>query len=107
MIKLADRGRKVFIDYGFSCGRAWVEIDGKVIAQTTGDDFYMRNEDVQRLQEVLFGIEEPPSTEDLLAKCQEAMQEFVDRCDRGEVRSTYTYDTFKQILKETGCDTQD
>ena len=30
-----------------------------------------------------------------------AMQEFVDRLDRGEVRSRYTYAKFKQLL-ETG-----
>ena len=28
----------------------------------------------------------------------EAMQEFVDRVDKGEVRSTYTYNKFKDIL---------
>jgi hypothetical protein len=36
-------------DYGFSCGRHWVEIDGKVIAQTSGDDVWLRDEDVHRL----------------------------------------------------------
>ena len=30
---------------------------------------------------------------------REAMQEFVDRCDRGEVRSRYTYNKFKDLLK--------
>ncbi len=28
-----------------------------------------------------------------------AMQEFVDRCDKGEVRSTKTYTKFKAILE--------
>jgi hypothetical protein len=37
------------VDYGFSCGRHWVEIDGKVIAQTSGDDVWLRDEDVHRL----------------------------------------------------------
>lgn len=32
------------------------------------------------------------------ARMSEAMQEFVDRCDRGEVRSRYTYDKFRAIL---------
>ena len=39
----------VSIDYGFSCGRHWVEIDGKMIAQTPGNDFWMRDEDIRRL----------------------------------------------------------
>jgi hypothetical protein len=30
---------------------------------------------------------------------KEAMQEFVDRCDKGEVRSKKTYSKFKEILK--------
>lgn len=34
-------------------------------------------------------------------KLREAMQHFVDRCDRGEVRSTRTYAQFKQLLEET------
>ena len=37
------------VDYGFACGRHWVEIDGKVIAQTSGDDVWLRDEDVHRL----------------------------------------------------------
>jgi hypothetical protein len=39
----------VSIDYGFSCGRYWVEIDGKVIAQTPGDDLWMKDNDVRLL----------------------------------------------------------
>lgn len=31
----------------------------------------------------------------------EAMQEFVNRVDIGEVRSTYTYNKFKEIIKAT------
>jgi hypothetical protein len=37
------------IDYGYACGRHWIEIDGKVIAQTSGDDVWLRDEDVHRL----------------------------------------------------------
>ncbi len=29
---------------------------------------------------------------------KEAMQEFVNRVDKGEIRSKYTYDKFKKIL---------
>ena len=29
----------------------------------------------------------------------DAMQEFVDRCERGEIRSKYTYTKFKELLK--------
>lgn len=36
------------IDYGFSCGRHWIEIDGKVIAQSE-NDILMCDEDVHRL----------------------------------------------------------
>ena len=39
----------VSIDYGFSCGRHWVEIDGKMIAQTPGDALWMNDKDVRRL----------------------------------------------------------
>lgn len=31
---------------------------------------------------------------------KEAMQEFVNRCEKGEVRSKYTYSKFKELLKE-------
>jgi hypothetical protein len=34
------------VDYGFSCGRHYIIIDGKTIAQTTGDDVQMFDEDV-------------------------------------------------------------
>lgn len=37
------------IDYGFSCGRHWMEIDGKIVAQTAGDDVWLRDEDVHAL----------------------------------------------------------
>jgi hypothetical protein len=39
----------VSIDYGYACGRHWVEIDGKVIAQTHGDDLWMKDEEIRRL----------------------------------------------------------
>lgn len=31
-------------------------------------------------------------------RLKEAMKVFVDRCDKGEVRSTRTYNKFKQLL---------
>jgi len=37
------------IDYGFACGRHWIEIDGNVIAQTSGDEVWLRDEDVHRI----------------------------------------------------------
>jgi hypothetical protein len=37
---------------------------------------------------------------DCLEPYKEAMQEFVDRVDRGEVKSTYTYNKFKKLLNE-------
>jgi hypothetical protein len=37
------------IDYGFTCGRHWIMIDGKGIAQTPGDAVWLRDEDVHRL----------------------------------------------------------
>jgi hypothetical protein len=33
---------------------------------------------------------------------RDAMQEFVDRCDNGEVLSKYTYAKFKEILDRAG-----
>lgn len=35
----------------------------------------------------------------IVERLRDAMQEFVDRCERGEVRSKYTYDKFKRLLK--------
>ena len=37
----------------------------------------------------------------LLEECLDAMQEFVDRVDKGEVRSTYTYNKFKKLLNKS------
>ena len=36
------------------------------------------------------------------ARLREAMQLFVDRCDKGEVRSTRTYAQFKELLAQKG-----
>lgn len=36
------------VDYGFSCGRHWMSIDGHFIAQTPGD-IWLRDEDVHRV----------------------------------------------------------
>ena len=40
-------------DYGFSCGRHYIVIDGLVIAQSTGDDVWLKDEDVHRMGYVL------------------------------------------------------
>lgn len=37
---------KVKIEHGFSCGRHWIKINDVMIAQTQGDDVWMRDEDV-------------------------------------------------------------
>lgn len=39
----------VHIDYGAACGRHWVSIDGKVLAQTPGDRVPLRDGDVVRI----------------------------------------------------------
>src|ERR1700722_13830653 len=36
----------VKIDCGFSCGRHWIKINDVMIAQTSGDDVWMKDEDV-------------------------------------------------------------
>jgi len=36
---------------------------------------------------------------DEIDRLRAAMQEFVDRCERGEVRSKYTYNKFKKLLE--------
>lgn len=43
----------VSIDYGFSCGRHWIQIDGKTIAQTHGDDYWMPDEEIRRLAQAV------------------------------------------------------
>jgi hypothetical protein len=45
--------KKVEINYGLSCGRNWIEIDGKMIYQADGADLYMKDEDVAKLIKVL------------------------------------------------------
>jgi hypothetical protein len=49
MRKILKRFGYLKVDYGFSCGRHWIEIDGNVIAQSSGDDVWMRDEDIHRL----------------------------------------------------------
>jgi len=41
-------------------------------------------------------------TDKIFFEMRDAMQEFVDRCDRGEVLSKYTYAKFKDILERAG-----
>lgn len=41
------------IDWGFYCGRHWVSIDGKIIAQTEGNDLWLRDEDIASIQKLL------------------------------------------------------
>ena len=43
---MSKRKQMVEIDYGFSCGRHWIRIGDIMIAQTQGDDVWMRDEDV-------------------------------------------------------------
>lgn len=43
------------ISWGFTCGRHWMEIDGKVIAQTPGNDMWMRDLEIELLQMFLEG----------------------------------------------------
>jgi hypothetical protein len=44
-----DMKKKVEIDYGFSCGRNWITIDGKELSQTGGAAIYMKDEDVAKI----------------------------------------------------------
>ena len=39
-----------------------------------------------------------------IKELEQAMQEFVDRCEHGEVRSRYTYRKFKDLLQPTESD---
>lgn len=68
------------------------------------------NEACVSLQSALAAVEEfendfKSAHQELLEKAlepyREAMQEFVDRCERGEVRSKYTYKKFLAILNAT------
>lgn len=53
-IPLMKKFGYVKVNYGFACGRHWIEIDGKIIAQTNGDDVWLRDEDIHRLGYALF-----------------------------------------------------
>lgn len=37
------------VDYGFSCGRHWLSIDGRTVAQTSGDHCYLPDEMVHEV----------------------------------------------------------
>lgn len=41
--------KKVLIDWGFSCGRHWISINGRMIAQTTGDECCIPDEAVKEI----------------------------------------------------------
>ena len=43
-------------------------------------------------------IRDAEASDQSIELMREAMQEFVDRCDAGQVMSKYTYAKFKQIL---------
>jgi hypothetical protein len=47
------------------------------------------------MEQIKDRIESRPTTQPFI----DAMQEFVDRCERGEVRSKYTYAKFKGLLE--------
>lgn len=42
----------------------------------------------------------PPNKVGALSGLNDAAQEFVDRCERGEIKSKYTLDKFKRILND-------
>lgn len=44
----------------------------------------------------------PIGTGSRIKEMRDAMQEFVDRCEDGEVLSKYTYAKFKEILDRVG-----
>lgn len=49
--------RSYKIRWGFSCGRHWIEINGNVIAQTDGDDLWLPDEQIKKIQELLESVE--------------------------------------------------
>ena len=63
-----------------------IEFDGRPVIAMAPEDVDTLNTAVRAL-----------STEN--AELRGAMQEFIDRVDRGEVRSRYTYKKFKGLLK--------
>jgi hypothetical protein len=71
------------------------------------EELAVRNEDVEREvhigNEYLARIATLEATNaaqaEQLAEAHAAMQEFVDRCDAGEARSSYTYAKFKALLQ--------
>ncbi len=40
---------KAKIEYGLSCGRNWITINGVEISQTSGAPIYMKDEDVAKI----------------------------------------------------------
>ena len=50
---------------------------------------------IEMIQMIAYDFKE---RDDEIERLREAMQEFVDRCDRGEVLSKYTYAKFKRLL---------
>lgn len=60
---LAERVARKFgyykIRWGFSCGRAWIEIGDKTIAQTLGDDLCLPDEQIRKIQLLLESLTSP------------------------------------------------
>lgn len=42
------------IEWGYACGRAFIRIDGKTIAHTSGDDVFCQNETVAEIIDKVF-----------------------------------------------------
>lgn len=42
------------MSYGAACGRSWIQINGKVICQSAGDDFYLPDATINNLARVIF-----------------------------------------------------
>ncbi len=46
--------KKLNVDYGFSCGRHWITINGIEISQTGGADVYLPDE---KVKEIIIALE--------------------------------------------------
>ena len=65
-------------------------------------DFYIVGNNKHDLIALTFGTDKEANAKLIVAapEMKEAMQEFVDRCEKGEVRSTYTYTKFLTLLNK-------
>ncbi len=92
------------LDNQFNSARiAYIELTNTVSFADNGEAAYVADLDLMNKFDSIFDARPIPAQQSpamvvVPEGWREAMQEFCDRCDRGEIRSIYTYNKFKALL---------